>query len=63
MVKEVLSVPQQVEVALDGRTQRWLALEIRMPENNLSKRMKGEVEFTDEEISKINIRLNASIKK
>ena len=63
MVKEVLTVPQQVEIALDGRTQRWLALEIKMPENNLSKRMKGEVEFTDEEIEKINTRLSSSISK
>jgi len=61
--KEKVSVPEQVKVALDGRTQRWLALEIKMPEDNMSKRMTGVVEFTQDEIDSINTRLQSSIKK
>lgn len=63
MEKTLLSVPDQIKVALDGRTQRWLSFEIRMPETDLSKKMNGEAEFTDEEIEKINNRLNAKVKK
>jgi len=59
--KEKLSVPDQVRVALDGRTQRWLALEIKMPEDNMSKRMTGTVQFTQEEINAINYRLKSNI--
>jgi len=62
-VKEKLSVPDQVRVALDGRTQRWLALEIKMPEDNMSKRMTGVVEFTQQEIDSINERLKSNISK
>ena len=62
-VKEKLSVPDQVRVALDGRTQRWLALEIKMPEDNMSKRMTGTVQFTQEEINSINERLKSNILK
>jgi len=54
-------VIKDVKVALDGRTQRWLALEIKMPEDNLSKRMQGVVAFTQEEIDTINTRLNSNI--
>ena len=57
------SIPEQVEEALDGRTQRWLALEIKMPETNLSKKMKQApgYYFTEEDIKKINKRLNCNI--
>lgn len=61
--KEKLSVIDQVKVALDGRTQRWLALEIKMPEDNMSKRMTGVVEFTQQEIDAINNRLKSNISK
>lgn len=50
-----------VKAALDGRTQRWLALEIKMPEDNLSKRMQGVVWFTQTEIDAINERLGSFI--
>ena len=61
-LKVILSVPEQVEEALDGRTKRWLSLNIRMPENELSKKMKGRKPFTQEEIDSINTVLKASIK-
>jgi hypothetical protein len=62
MDKKELSIPKQVELLLDGRTQRWLAMEIKMPETDLSKRMKGIVKFNQNELDRINARLNGSIK-
>lgn len=64
MAKKVLilpSIPEQVKTALDGRTQRWLALEIKMPESILSKKMNGEVFFTKDDIETINMRLSSKI--
>jgi hypothetical protein len=61
MEQTILTIPQQVEIALDGRTQRWLALQIRMPETDLSKKMNGKVEFTEEEIKQINTILKSKI--
>lgn len=61
MVEEKLSIPEQIQKALDGRTQRWLALEIKMPESELSKRMNGKAEFSQEHIKAINERLNTNI--
>jgi len=58
-----LSIPAQVTVALDGRTQRWLSMEVKIPEHLLSRKMNGFMEFTDEEIKKINNRLKSKIKK
>jgi len=57
-----LSVPEQVRKAMDGRTIRWLALEIKMPETELSKRMNGHIDFKQEEINSINARLNSKIR-
>lgn len=62
MNKKELTIPKQVEILLDGRTQRWLSMEIKMPETDLSKRMKGVVRFQQDEIDRINARLNGSIK-
>lgn len=55
------SIPDQVKIALDGRTQRWLSFEIKMPESVLSKKMNGTDFFTKEEIDAINARLSANI--
>lgn len=65
MAKVKLSVPEQIKEAMDGRTQRWLALEIKMPEDSLSKKMNGfeGAEFTQEELDAINSRLQSNIKK
>lgn len=62
MAKKELTIPEQVEQLLDGRTQRWLALEIKMPETDLSKKMKGGINFNQDEIDRINARLNGNIK-
>jgi hypothetical protein len=55
------TIPNQVRAALDGRTQRWLSFEIRMPETDLSKKLNGELDFTQEELDKINERLKSNI--
>ena len=57
-----LSVPEQVKIALDGRTQRWLSKEVKIPEDLLSKKMNGVMNFTKEEIATINQRLKSKIK-
>ena len=58
-----LTLQEQIKKALDGRSQRWLALEIKMPESNLSKKMQGKdgYIFTASDIDKINKRLKSSI--
>jgi hypothetical protein len=58
-----LSIPEQVKIALDGRTQRWLSFEIRVPEPELSQKMNGSLEFSDAELEKISKRLNYSFEK
>jgi hypothetical protein len=58
-----LSIQEQVAKALDGRTQRWLSFEVRIPEPELSKKMKGILEFSDEELEKISKRLNYNFEK
>jgi len=63
MEKVKLSIPEQVKIAMDGRTQRWLSFEARIPEADLSKKMNGGLDFSDEEISRINEVLKSNIKK
>lgn len=60
--KTLISLPQQVEKAMDGRTQRWLSLNARIHETELSKKMNGIVDFTQDEIDRINEVLKSSIK-
>lgn len=50
-----------IEKALDGRSYRWLAMEIKMPETELSKRMNGHTTFSTEELTTIHARLNANL--
>ena len=61
--KTIISLPEQVEKAMDGRTQRWLALNARIHETELSKKMNGLVDFTNDEIARINEVLKSNIKK
>lgn len=56
-------IGKQVIKAMDGRKNRWLSMEVKIPENDLSKKLNGFMDFTDEEITAINTRLNSSIKK
>ena len=56
-------IVDKIELALDGRSYRWLTLEIKMPESELSKRMNGHIEFTEEELTRIHDRLNENLIK
>lgn len=62
MPKIEVSIPEQIKTALDGRTQRWLSFEVRIPEQELSKKMNDVLEFTPEEIIAIEERLKFKIK-
>lgn len=62
MKQPVVTIQEQIETALDGRTQRWLALQARIPESELSKKMNDRAEFTQEEIDRINEALKSKIK-
>lgn len=61
MKEKVLTVQEQIEVALDGRTQRWLALNAKIPESELSKKMNEKISFTQEEVDRINEALKSTI--
>ena len=63
MEKTLVSIPDQIKVALDGRTQRWLSFEVRIAEAELSKKMNGVFNFTEDEIKKIEERLNFKLEK
>lgn len=57
------TISQQIKKALDGRSQRWLAMECKIPETNLSKKLAGKdgYKFTQKDLAKINKRLKTSI--
>lgn len=62
MDKEALDAAiEKIKIALDGRSYRWLSLEIRMPESELSKRMNGKIKFTEDELLAIDRRLNYNL--
>ena len=63
MENVIMTIPEQIKKALDGRTQRWLSFEVRIAEQELSKKMKGTIDFTDEELKSIEERLNFKIDK
>lgn len=58
MKKQQKTIKEQITIALDGRTQRWLSFEVRIPEVELSRKMKGFMPFTQEELQRIEKRLN-----
>jgi len=60
---EKLTIGEQIKKALDGRTQRWLSFEVRIPEQDLSKKINNGLAFTDAEIKDIENRLKFKIKK
>lgn len=61
MATKKICVQEQVKKALDGRSQRWLAMEIKMPEDLLSRKMNGYKEFTQDDVDRINKRLSSTI--
>jgi hypothetical protein len=61
MQKKELSLQEQLKIAMDGRTQRWLSLEVKIAEAELSKKISGSMPFNQAEIDRINERLSSSI--
>lgn len=61
MEEQKLSIREQLEKALDGRTQRWLSFEVRIAEADLSRKLKGTMDFTQAELDRINARLGSNI--
>jgi hypothetical protein len=53
-IKTELRLHEKIKEALDGRTQRWLSLNAKIPESELSRKMQGKLLFTDAEITRIN---------
>lgn len=62
MAEDKLPVNEQIKLALDGRTQRWLSLKAGIAEADLSKKLKGSMEFSDEEIIRVQDVLSFTIK-
>lgn len=64
MAKKIkITIQEQIKLALDGRTQRWLAMQVQMPEDTLSKKMNGIIEFNEADLKVINERLKCTIGK
>ncbi len=63
MEKVEISIPEQIKTALDGRTQRWLSFEVRIAEQELSKKMNGALDFSEDELKSIEERLSFKFKK
>lgn len=61
MQKKELSLQEQLKIAMDGRTQRWLSLEVKIAEAELSKKISGSMLFNQAEIDRINERLSSNI--
>ncbi len=53
-IKTELRLHERIKEALDGRTQRWLSLNAKIPESELSRKIQGKLLFTDAEITRIN---------
>lgn len=62
MEKTAMSISDQIREALDGRTQRWLAIKAMIPESDLSLKINGKIEFTEEELKSISKALKRKIK-
>lgn len=60
-IKTELKLHERIKEALDGRTQRWLSLNAKIPESELSRKMQGKLLFTDAEISRINEALKTDL--
>jgi hypothetical protein len=53
-IKTEFRLHERIKESLDGRTQRWLSLNAKIPESELSRKMQGKLLFTDAEITRIN---------
>jgi hypothetical protein len=46
-IKCKMKLHERIKEAMDGRTQRWLSLNAKIPESELSRKMQGKLLFTD----------------
>jgi len=53
-IKTELRLHERIKESVDERTQRWLSLNAKIPESELSRKMQGKLLFTDAEITRIN---------
>jgi len=53
-IKTEFRLHERIKESLDGRTQRWLSHNAKIPESELSRKMQGKLLFTDAEITRIN---------
>jgi hypothetical protein len=58
---KTMKLHERIKEAMDGRTQRWLSLNAKIPESELSRKMQGKLLFTDSEISRINEALKTDL--
>jgi hypothetical protein len=63
MTEQLISIVDQIKKAMDGRTQRWLSFEVRIPEYDLSRKMNGSMPFTEQELNKIQERLSFKLER
>ena len=56
-----IKLHERIKEAMDGRTQRWLSLNAKIPESELSRKMQGKLLFTDSEITRINEALKTDL--
>ena len=56
-----MKLHERIKEAMDGRTQRWLSLNAKIPESELSRKMQGKLLFTDSEITRINEALKTDL--
>lgn len=61
MEYKTLKIHQKIKESLDGRTQRWLSLNAKIPESELSRKMQGKLLFTDAEVARINEALKTDL--
>ena len=54
-------VSEQITQALDGRTRRWLSFEVRISEQDISRKMNGHIDWNDGDLEKIEERLSFKI--
>ncbi len=58
---KTMKLHEKIKEDMDGRTQRWLSLNAKIPESELSRKMQGKLLFTDSEIARINEALKTDL--
>lgn len=59
--KKVSPIVTEIQKALDGRKYRQISMDVRIPEQDFSRKMSGKAEFTTDEIERIEQRLKVKL--